>query len=180
MWEAMREKTTFTVRDIAWASGREKTTVRDYLKLLIKGGIIVETDPVPPIGRRTPTKQYRLLKDIGHEAPRLNPDGTARVMARDQMWRSMKMLSSFNYVDLALASSTDVCSISEADAKDYCKHLFAAGYLQLVAPATPTSKAVYKLFPSRNTGPIAPMVQRTKVVFDPNLNQVMWFDELNP
>lgn len=183
MWETMRAKGEFTLACVVKASQREKSSVREYFKRLMAAGIIEEAGTVPsPINPcpRYQHKLYRLTRDTGHLAPRLSPDGTLLIESRDQMWRSMKMLSSFTAVDLATAASTEECIVSPADAKDYCKHLLKAGYLVVLQQATPRSKAVYKLLPSMNTGPYAPKVQRTKLVFDPNRQKVMWHEEIEP
>lgn len=183
MWDAMREKREFTVEALAFASSRHKTSVSDYLKRLSAAGIIEECGTMPSTlnpHSRFQQKVYRLVNDTGNLAPRLTADGKPLIEARDQMWRTMKMLSSFTSVDLAAAASTEECAVSPVDAKDYCKHLHKAGYLTLLRHPSPTAKAVYRLLPSMNTGPHAPKVQRTKLVFDPNRQEVMWHEEIEP
>lgn len=183
MWDAMRAKREFTVRNIASASMRNDSSVREYFKRLLAAGIIEEAGTMPseinPASRYQHTL-YRLALDLGNLAPRLTPDGKPIKEGRDQMWRTMKMLSSFTVVDLAAAASTEDCMVSPVDAKDYCGHLHKAGYLTVLREATTTSKAVYRLLPSMNTGPHAPKVQRTKLVFDPNRQEIMWHEEVEP
>lgn len=183
MWDAMREKREFTVEMLAFASNRHKASVGDYLKRLLAAGIIEECGTKPLTlnpGSRFQQKVYRLVNDIGNLAPRLTAEGKPLIEARDQMWRTMKMLSSFNAVDLAAAASTEECAVSPVDARDYCAHLLKAGYLIVMREATYNSKTVYRLRPSMNTGPHAPKVQRTKLVFDPNRQEVMWHEEIEP
>ena len=183
MWEAMRKKGTFTLQDIAQASSRHANSVSEYMKRLLAAGIVEDAgsvqSPVSPV-ERYQRKMLRLVRDSGHEAPRLKVDGSPLVEARDQMWRTMKILSSFSHVDLAVNASTEECPVAATDTQSYCGHLLKAGYLALIRKATPKNKAVYKLLPSMNTGPHAPKVQRTKVVFDPNRNEVMWHEEIEP
>lgn len=183
MWEAMRKQKSFSLLDIALASGRDSSSVGEYVRRLINAGIVEEAGLIPSTftsHKRYQRRQFRLLRDVGAEAPRLRPDGSPLVEARDQMWLTMKMLASFNYADLAAAASTESCPVSPVDAQNYCGHLLKAGYLAVIRASTPTNKAVYRLLPSMNTGLHAPMVQRAKVVFDPNTNKVMWHEEIEP
>jgi len=168
----------FTIKDI-WlkvegANHGTKSTIRDYLNRLVKGGYVQKIAPTEKgIGQPV---HYRLVKG-GLDAPRLRKDGTEVTMGsnREQMWRTMKMGDTFSAADLAINASTAHVSVNEADAKDYIKHLYKAGYLALVKKAKPgCNQARYRLIPSRNTGPQSPQIQRVKQVFDPNLNEVVW------
>jgi hypothetical protein len=87
------------------------------------------------------------------------------------MWRTMQLIVSFSPRDLAGTASTDQMPVSEVDAKFYLKALKAAGYLQVVKEATKKTQACYRLI--KRTGPLPPMVQRTKVVFDQNLGEIV-------
>jgi hypothetical protein len=169
----------FTIKDIwlkvARANHGTKSTIRDYLNRLAKGGYVekIEAEGERVVGRAV---TFRLLKS-GLEAPRLRKDGTEVTMGRnrEQMWRTMKMGDTFSAADLAINASTADVFIKEPDAKDYIKHLHRAGYLALVKKAKPgCNQARYRLIPSRNTGPQPPQIQRIKQVFDPNLNKVVW------
>lgn len=155
----------------------KRATIRTYMESLVAGGYAERCVTRRPKGTLV---AYRLIRDVGVEHPRLNQQGEEIITSRDCMWRSMKMLSTFTAADLALTASTSRCQVSPVDAANYCKHLHAAGYLALVREGGPHGKAVYKLLPTMRTGPHAPMVQRTKLVFDPNLNRVMWHEELEP
>ena len=70
--------------------------------------------------------------------------------------------------------------VSEASADDYIIFLHRAGYLKMIAPAKVggfskvREKARYRFLSHKNTGPKAPMIQRVKHVYDPNLEQVVW------
>lgn len=170
MWNVIREKTTFTLKDICGASGREKSSIKTYVKSLINAKIVEE---ISEKHVNQPTV-FRLIHDAGHIAPRIKADGTPIVSSREQMWLAMKMLNTFTYENLAIHASTDECLVNASDAGDYCKHLLKAGYLRVVQKSTYNSKAVYSLNQNMNTGRFAPKVQRTKVVFDTNLNKIMW------
>ena len=168
-WTAMRERRRFTIRDIDGAGNANLYTVRDYIKRLARAGILTRVDVTD-----TGADVYEIARDPGPEAPAVRRDGTETRRpgaGAEQMWRSMKMLKTFTYFELSIASSTDDVRVKPQTAKDYVKHLLAAGYLVVVTPATPKTKAVYRLV--RNTGPLAPMIQKTKWVWDPNKRAVM-------
>jgi hypothetical protein len=84
---------------------------------------------------------------------------------------------SVDYRQLAAFASTQRNPISQASAKTYVLALASAGYLECVQPAVKGGKALparYRLIPAMDSGHRAPMIQRTKSVFDPNLNKVVW------
>ena len=174
----LSEKGPVTLFDLALKTRINRGTIRTYMESLVAGGYAEKSPFV-----RGEWTAYRLIRDVGALHPRLNKKGEAIVTSRETMWRSMKMLPMFTAQDLALTATTSRCTVSPVDAADYCKHLLAAGYLALVHEGDKDGKgarplrAVYKLLPGMRTGPLAPMVQRTKVVFDPNLGSVMWADE---
>ena len=49
-----------------------------------------------------------------------------------------------------------------------------AGYLKVAVSKGPYRRARYMLIPARNSGPQAPLIQRIKQVYDPNLGKVVW------
>lgn len=174
LWEEMRRLRTFSLVDLD-PLGAERATAKSYVECLEAGGFLVRVGDSVPFQRIV----YKLVRDVGIEAPRLRADGAPVVQgtSREHMWRAMKMLRQFNFVDLAVSASTDAVQVSEVDARDYVRHLARAGYLAMLKPSTPTSKAVYRL--ARNTGPLSPMVTRAKVVFDPNLGRIAWHEEID-
>jgi len=183
IWLAIRTLRVFTFQALdIWLSKNNKSvinnyTTRSFIERLRKGGFIVLTDIRTDHGIGK-IKTYELVKDVGVHTPRLTNDGkpTTRGMGRDNMWRSMKILGTFDYVDLAGVSTTELFKVSEIDAKYYIKHLYKAGYLQLKTASSQknVTPARYRLIPSMNTGGLPPMIQRVKQVFDPNLNKVVW------
>jgi len=175
MWEAMRGLWRFTRADLDYLNV-ERDTVRSYLRSLVKAGYVVVAVSQ---GHHAPAV-YELVNDVGMEAPRLRRDGSPveQGQAREHMWRAMKMLPSFNFLDIAVTAGTEEVRVTEQDAKDYVKHLWRAKYLAVLKPATKRTKAVYKL--ARNTGPKPPMVTRAKIVFDPNLGKIAWVEEVEP
>lgn len=163
----------FTVTDVLMSSNARRDTVRDYVMRLLRGGYIeVAADDGGSTGR---AKVYRLVKRQA-EAPHLRRDGSvaSQGSARDQMWRTAKIIKEFTAKDLAIQASTEECQVEEADAKNYCQYLRKAGYLAVKRASQPGRQAVYRFLATKNTGPKAPMIQRVRAVFDPNLRQVVW------
>ena len=84
----------------------------------------------------------------------------------------MQMLQQFTSRDLIIHASTDEHPVAQVHANDYCKILAKAGYLRVIKAGRSGRLAVYRF--TRFTGPKAPMIQRTKQVFDPNTNEIVW------
>lgn len=180
VWEALRALRNFCQADIElWVvnkgyPGINSATVKSYLQRLEKGQYIacIRTEPVKGSAA---IKRFELRQDVGLHAPRLTADGrpSTQGQGRENLWRSMKILSSFDFHELAEAASTDEVQVKSSEAKSYIKHLYKAGYLQRLKAGSSRIASRYRLLPGYNTGPRPPMVQRIKRVFDPNLNQVM-------
>lgn len=156
----------------------EMGTLRDYRHCLVAAGILAVVTPC--LNRKTPAT-YRLAIDEGLEAPRVRRDGSrvTQGRAQEQMWRTLRILSGdTNGRELAAHASTPQIPVAEAAARDYLLVLNQAGYLLCTQPGKGMGKggvlARYRLNPSRNTGPRPPMVCRTRVVYDPNEDKVVW------
>lgn len=176
IWEAIRRLKEFTARALVFGTDIHPRTITAYLAGL-EAAAYLERITGGSIGTAT----YRLIRDTGIEAPRVTGDGRPVIQgaARAAMWRSMKMLrGEFTAPDLAVAASTEETPVAETDARDYCKHLAAAGYLQVMRKGLPGAKKGqgnrYRFVPARDTGPKAPMVQRVKTVWDPNERRIVW------
>ena len=157
----------FTIREIDGRQNAHLNDVRNYVKRLAAGGYLERC------GMRGRAVLYKKVRH-SRTAPRVRKDGSPVVQgsAQDNMWRAMRMMREFNYIDVAINATTDSVRISHVHARSYCQALRSAGYLSVVTPGGPNRPAVFRL--KRNTGPAAPMIQRTKRVFDPNLNEVVW------
>jgi hypothetical protein len=185
IWEAVRATRKFTLHEIdGWIAKNCKQpvntfTLKSYLSRLQKGFYISVID-VEQLRGIAKEHSYELVNDTGIHAPRLTREGmpSTQGLGRENLWRSMKMLKSFDFRDLVKSGSTGAVKISEAEARDYIKHLYKAGYLQQLQKVNRQASlpARYRLLPSKNTGPRPPMIQRIKRVFDPNLNEVVWGD----
>lgn len=169
IWEVVRvlgkNEQSFTVSDIGkkmnWDA--QENRIFTYLRCLEKGGYLSAKK------QAYKANVYTLEKDTGVDAPRLKYDGTpvTQGASREQMWRAMRILGSFNADALAVSASTDQHTVSIVDAKDYCHHLHKAGYLS-------GNTTGYRFNKIKNTGPKPPKIQRVKQVFDANLGKVVW------
>lgn len=167
VWQYTRcSKVPFSARDIAEATGIDKTVSGPYLKSLANAGYLAIVDK-------------RLGKPIMFEfikgpmpAPRVRPDGSPVKIGAGQenMWRSMKMLKSFSVEELAQTSTCDDVTVNSLTAKTYVFMLFRAGYLRKVS----NNPDRWSLPMAKRTGPMAPMIQRIKQVYDQNLRKVVW------
>jgi hypothetical protein len=186
VWDTIRQLQRFTVPDLQGATRLGVDSIRDYLHGLVAAGYVRALGPDTRREQRTSRRAneflptlYELIRDAGPEAPRLRKDGSevTQGRGRDHMWRAAKMLTTFDARDLAVYASTEECAVSEADSRHYCQYLAKAGYLAVIEPGGPGRLARYRFVASRNTGPRAPMVQRVRQVYDPNLGRVVWRPE---
>lgn len=170
VWLAIRAAWTFGVGDLARATDVNRKTVDDYVKSLVASGHVDVSGSVDGVTR------YRLINDVGREAPRVRRDGTtvSQGRATENMWRTMRIVGIFTAAELALQASTDETPVSPVAAVDYCRYLALAGYL---AVAGAGDARVYTFIPARWPGPLPPQIQRIKQVFDPNTGQVVWSRE---
>lgn len=177
IWAAIRKLRTFSTLELEGATRVKEATIRTYVMGLERAGYLLRIDSAPG---RVPgaysAARWELVHDVGVEAPRVTREGkpVTQGSAREQMWRTMRILGTFTYRDLAIQASTESTSVDEEDAKSYCRYLKHAGYLQLVQRGAPGRLNVYRFINARYSGPRPPMVQRVRQVFDPNLNQVVW------
>ncbi len=174
-WEIIRELRRFTITDIEQRCNVDRRVIGDYVRRLAKAGVVI-TD-----GKTGDAVVYRLVADQP-DAPAVRRDGTLTTppgLGQERMWRSMKMLKTFDAAELAAAASIDDVPVSLETAKNYITHLLRVGYLALLVPAKPGYKpgtgnpARYRLRPDMVTGPLAPQIQRTDWVWDPNRKCVM-------
>ncbi|WP_175948591.1 helix-turn-helix domain-containing protein [Burkholderia pyrrocinia] len=183
VWEAMRRQPeNFTANTVVRASSIDKPTVQTYLQALQRGGFIEQIGERKAIGDQ---KHYRLVRDTGVEAPRLDRQGRPVMQSRgnENMWRTMRIMGEFSPRELALRASTPDVVVTDSTAQSYVKCLAHAGYLTVIDPGHAyirgkgAKQARYRLPASKYTGPRPPMVQRTKAIYDPNLGKIMWQEE---
>jgi len=167
MWHALKQQTgEITVTAVAMATGAHRSTVLRYLTALTAGGYL-EAIPAPAGAPGA----WRLIKDVGHHAPRVRSDGSTVTQGAvtSQLWQAMIGLKRFDFRELTQGASID---IPEATAKDYCKRLLAAGYLRVLVKADPHVNRIARYQLIRPSGPKAPQIQRVRQVYDPNTGTV--------
>ena len=177
IWAAIRQlRDSFTTRDIEHACGVDHSTIKNYVHGLDSAGYLVVTGNAPAIdkpgqsraGNRYTGHLYRLTTDTGVHAPMINKHGhqVATGQGSRALWSAMRVLGHFTVSELIAHSHK---TIAETTVKSYLKHLHRAGYL---AMQRQRGGAHYHLV--RNTGPLPPMIQRSKAVYDPNRREVAW------
>lgn len=168
MWAAMRDMGIFTINQIHHRVQRAtKKAVHQYVCALEKGGYVRH------IGFVEDSKIFEIVIPLPF-APKLNAKGillTKADIRQRNAWRAMKALRRFTVLDLAVHASIPVAPITESWAEVYVRHLVRAGYLKR---SDHGEKEIYAFLPSRNTGPLPPVVFKSKCVFDQNTRQVVW------
>lgn len=172
IWETIRAQPgPFVMGDLFRETWISRATLRSYLRALTAAGILERTEHPERVGLRDAVT-WRLLQDEGHYAPRVNNKGerVTQGLGVEQMWRTMRMLKEFTSPQVAMHATTDEVQVSELTARSYCSMLLATGYLRCIQKGSGNRRATYRLV--RNTGPLAPQIQRVKQVFDPNSKAV--------
>lgn len=176
IWASVRSQPgDFTFLDIEKDTGIKLSTINRHIAGLVRAGFVMRVTEGRRMGQFD-RAYWRLVKDIGVEAPRVSNEGrpsTAGV-AESQMWRTMKMLNNFDARELALHASTEACTVTYKKAQEYARYLHLAGYLVMTRESTTRQSARYRLLTSRISGPRPPVVQRVRQVFDPNLSRVVY------
>lgn len=182
IWEAIRKRRDgFTVTDIERATKIDRFTIHTYVRHLEFGGFLEQADKVDKLFE---LKQYRLVRDVGVEAPRIDRKGKViRTTGNENMWRTMRIMGEFTAAELSMRASTAETKVAEATAKKYLQRLSEAGYLSVIDKGHPYIRGIgakaarYRLIQSKYTGPRPPMVQRTRSIYDPNLGKIVWQEE---
>lgn len=161
---------SFAIADIFDKSNAERSSIVGFVQRLEKAGFI---EPVPLTHPRRWTVRIKQ-----RSTPKVRRDGTVLTAASKQqaMWNTMRSPVSrtgFTADDIVAWGSTDDTRISKHTAKSYIAFLANAGYLIQLVPGGPNKLAMWRLAPNMNTGPLPPMVLKTKVVFDQNRHEVM-------
>lgn len=178
IWASLRAlhgaERAVTVREIERISYVSRRTVATYVQALVAAGL---AHVLPPERERGGVR-YILAGAPAVEPPRVQPTGepVTQGSGRDRLWRSAKMLRVFTAPELALAASIEGAPVRLHEARTYLGFLHRAGYLTVHAPACTAPRlhrrTTYRFL--KNTGPLAPMVTRSRAVWDPNLQQITW------
>lgn len=173
IWQCLREggrERVWTVKQIYSAINlnqrvRETAprTIRSYLDRLQRAGLVERCADNPA--------KYRLTRDSGARTPRIGGDGRRieGATGNQRMWMALRALKLFSPADLALTSETKF-----ETARKYCSFLRKAGYLKVAQESVPGRQTVYRFNEARNTGPQAPQIKRSKALYDPNIEKVVF------
>ena len=168
-WNAMRRLRRFTLPELVRATKQRPVILN---RLLRRGKLHRVEETRAPAASHAPRRHspiYELVDDCGLEAPRLN-DALCR---REQVWRTMRLLTTFTPQELAIAASTDRFPVTGAYAAACCQVLREAAYLIMVTPRGRYRQARYRLPPQNDTGPLPPILHRYRYLFDPNLGRIV-------
>lgn len=169
----------WTVTEVARETQALQENVHEYIRRLARAKIAKVVEERASHPGAFAQKVYR-LESRPTLAPRVRKDGSVcPPTAQDQMWVALRQIGSFSCAELAHFASTDDVSVDRAAAESYVSLLNKAGYLQVLQEGRGRETASrYMLKPSMNTGPLAPKVMRTKVVWDRNKSCQMGMSEL--
>ena len=174
MWSAMlklsKAQDSFAptqVEDLASPVSLE--AVLDYLEALAKANLAekVGQQKTEPGVTGATASQWRLLVKWA-VAPRINKHG--RVVTQGlgvlAMWRSARIRKQFTPNDLAMDANAISPLVKLDTARQYCIALARSGHFACLSKGKGGTPSVYRLV--RDTGPHAPAITRSKVVFDRN------------
>lgn len=169
MWQQMMElsrgEQSFTTQQIFdLCKGVNRRTVKDFITRLEKASYIVAHDEKP--------STYFVIKRQTN-TPRARRDGTIAVNGQQRIWNAIRQLKTFKVQDLKLAASCPDYAPTTETIKSYVKHLVRAGYLTISHPDGKRKPWFYALKPRMNSGPTAPAILKSKMVYDANENKIM-------
>lgn len=173
-WSFMMDRAltdaSFSTADIFNCSNASKSNINDFTQRMEKAGFIERVSFTEPPRWKVRIKQ--------RATPKVRRDGTILAGASKQqaMWNTMRSPVSrtgFTAQDLMVWGSTDELKIAKETARSYIAMLANAGYLIQLVPGGPNKLALWRLNPAMNTGPLPPMILRTRVVFDQNRHEVV-------
>lgn len=165
---------TFTVPDIkAFSKDAHRDDISDFVRRLEKAGFVERVG----LKEGSRTVIFRVV-ERQTATPKVRRDGSRieGVSKQRAMWNYMRTnagAQSFTAQDIVAWASTDDMQISVDSAKSYIAVLAKAGYLIELVKGTPGKLGVWRLAPHMNSGPLPPMILRTKVVFDQNRNEII-------
>lgn len=172
MWAAMLKLTNKSgqfapvqVEDLAHPVTLDAVT--DYLEALEKAGLAVKCAEQGNSAAGFVSSSWRLTVNWP-AAPRINKAGSVVTQGLGvlAMWRAARIRKQFRPSELAADASVGAVKVTLATAKQYCLALERSGHFAFVAKGKGGIESVYRI--ARDTGPHAPAVTRSKVVFDRN------------
>jgi len=173
-----REPGVFDRTDVEFLTKLGQETVKKVLGGLITAGYIA---PASGNGQRREknrhgqlrTVRLRLVRDIGVAAPRVTHEGKPCRAGEQQeaLWLAMRSVREWSAAELAAIATTSSMKVTRERAQTYARALRKAGY---VVQHGKRGRELYRLLPSRNTGPRPPVIQGDGAIFDVNQGKVVW------
>lgn len=164
-WQVMRrlsrEHGSFSIREIDLASNAPKGAIGRYVRDLVAIGHVQSCGE----GR------YEIVRDQA-ATPRIGRRSTGT----QAMWNVLRGplgRDGLTYRDVAAFASTERSPVSPETARAFLRTLFDAGYLVTLGKGKAGNPTVWRLKPAMDTGPMPPMILRSKLVYDQNANKVM-------
>lgn len=180
-WSVIRDigkENPFTLAEVAARSNDPTNkSIGDFLGRLAKAGYVevLSTEYGPTArGGSVARYVYRLVRRP-IATPIINRDGSigTQGLANAQMWNAIRSLKQFDKRELSLAATTAEVQVAINTALAYARHLANAGYLIVVRQGKSTTSTIWRLKPSMNTGPEAPRILKSKMVYDVNRRAIM-------
>lgn len=172
IWDILREqKTVFVSANVlAGATDMSPKNVATLMLGLEKAGYVEVLKQRDVTGKLV--KTWRLLKDCGVDAPRIDRYGQPLPETLSSVaWRTIKILKSFGLDELQMHIGMSH-TIARSTLRHYIALLANAGYLQNTGTA---NRPYYVLI--KNTGGRAPQVWRITEVYDPNTQKMVYKKE---
>lgn len=161
VWDEIQKKKQFRKGDFKWFEGH-KTTKNTYVDSLEKAGFIskLRIDP------KDKASIYEVLV-TNKIAPSVNKAGLAVFEGKlnQRMWQVMKIQKVFSAIELAEFTNAKLTTVQA-----YLKHLTRSKYLKRFKK---NNRTLYMFIEAKNTGYYAPMIKKSKDLYDPNINKII-------
>lgn len=155
---AMNTRRSFKLLEITGDAQATRTNVQKFVATAIARGLVRRTVAHVPTRGHHGAALYEIMRPIPTLAEMHQP------IAREQIWRSIRILRRFTIRSLAATAEA-----SEVNVRKYLAALSAAGYVRRVSNPQPTRFETAAFVLARDTGPCAPKREAGGGIFDPNL-----------
>lgn len=167
-WDVAWSSETFSIRDLVEKAGIAEATAANYVSDWERKGVVDQC------GKDGSKYLYRVIRSDEKSDDRTTlKTATGEITlgtAKENMWRTMRMLRSFTKTELRTHSDVPDVPVAVADANSFCNMLLRGGYLRIERKATPGKReARYRLI--KDTGPRPPKEKRVRAVWDENTKE---------